>query len=248
MSKSTLRILLWLSLFSIAMGFLESAVVIYLREIMYPGGFDFPLQPIQEHLALTEVLRESATLIMLLVVAMLTGRTVIEKFAWFLYCFAVWDIFYYIFLKMLIDWPASLHTWDILFLIPVTWTSPVLAPVLVSLAMILLAMVLVHYTDKGIRTVIKPAEWTLLISGTIVIFLSLTWDYSAFILKHFSFRDIWTIPKEDIFGLSMKYIPVKFSWILFSAGEAIILTGIILFWRRCRGTLNVSRESERRNC
>src|SRR4030042_687681 len=210
MSKRALNIFLWLSLFSIAMGFLESAVVIYLREMLYPAGFDFPLQPIKEHLALTEVLREASTLIMLTAIAVITGRTRTEKFALFLYCFAVWDIFYYIFLRLLIGWPASLLTWDILFLIPVTWTGPVLAPVLVSLTMILLAVILVRYTDKTFSTFIRPAEWVLLVTGAIIIFLSFAWDYSAFILEHYSFRELWRVPKGALFDLSMEYIPVKF--------------------------------------
>jgi len=234
MSRSTSRILLWISLFSIAMGFLESAVVIYLREITYPGGFDFPLHPIQGHLALTEVLREAATMIMLLTIAILAGRTTTEKFAWFLYCFAVWDIFYYVFLKMLIGWPASLFTWDLLFLIPITWTGPVLAPVLVSFTMILLAIILVRSTNKIPTTVIKGTEWIVLITGAFVIFLSLTWDYSTFILEHYSFREIWTVPKNDLFNLSLQYIPVKFNWILLGAGEGIIFTAITMVWRRTR--------------
>ena len=122
----------WLTLFSIAMGFLESAVVQYLREISYPGGFEFPLVPIDNRLAVTEVIRESATIMMLIAVSCLSGRTLSERFAWFLYCFAVWDIFYYIFLKFLIGWPASFMTWDVLFLIPAPWVGPVIAPVIVS--------------------------------------------------------------------------------------------------------------------
>jgi membrane protein implicated in regulation of membrane protease activity len=53
--------------------------------------------------------------------------------------FAIWDIFYYIFLWLLIGWPESFFTWDILFLLPVTWVGPVLAPVINSLTMIVLA-------------------------------------------------------------------------------------------------------------
>jgi hypothetical protein len=232
MSKSKRTIFLWLSLFSIAMGFLESAVVIYLREIVYPGGFEFPLQPIREHLALTEVLREAATLIMLSAIAVIAGRTRTEKFAWFLYCFATWDIFYYIFLWLLIGWPESLFTWDILFLIPVTWTGPVIAPALVSLTMILLAIIIVYYTDKTTTTSISPAGWILLVTGAIIIFLGFVWDYSAFILRHYSFSELWQVPKGALFDLSMVYIPEKFNWMLFAAGEAIIFSAIIIFFRR----------------
>jgi hypothetical protein len=57
--------LIWISLFAIAMGFLETAVVIYLRLIYYPGGFEFPLKPIEPAIAKVEFMREMATVIML---------------------------------------------------------------------------------------------------------------------------------------------------------------------------------------
>src|SRR4030043_48057 len=132
------RTFIWLTVFSIAMAYLESAVVVYLRAIMYPEGFDFPLAPMQPGIAVTEIFREAATIIMLLGAGYLGGRYLTQRFAWFIYCFAIWDIFYYVFLKMLDHWPASLMTWDILFLIPTTWTGPVLTPLIVSLTMLLL--------------------------------------------------------------------------------------------------------------
>jgi len=85
---------------------------------------------------LVEVAREAATLLMLLGVAMLAERRPLRRFAAFAFCFGVWDIVYYVMLRAAIGWPASLLEWDILFLIPAPWTSPVLAPVLVSLALI----------------------------------------------------------------------------------------------------------------
>src|SRR5271167_2605871 len=97
----------WLTLFSIAMGFMETAVVIYLRKVYYPRGFQFPLVPIEPSIALTEFLREAATIIMLLGIGILTGKTRAQKFAFFIYCFAVWDIFYYVFLKIFLNWPES---------------------------------------------------------------------------------------------------------------------------------------------
>ena len=136
--------------FAIAMGFLESAVVVYLREILYPEGFAFPLSPIPVSLALTELLREVATLIMLVGIGIIAAKRFSTGFAWFIYSFAIWDIFYYLFLKLLLDWPESLFTWDVLFLIPTTWTGPVLSPILVSLTMILLALVILVRADRGI--------------------------------------------------------------------------------------------------
>jgi len=64
--------------------------------------------------------------------------------------FAVWDIFYYVWLKVLLNWPATIMDWDILFLIPTTWASPVLAPVLVSLTMLIFAVVILQTDGRGI--------------------------------------------------------------------------------------------------
>ena len=227
--------MLWITLFSIAMGYLESSVVVYLREILYPAGFAFPLVPISPRLAVTEVFREAATLVMLLGAGMMAGRTRAEKFAFFIYSFAVWDIFYYVFLKLLLGWPSSLLTWDILFLLPVTWTGPVLAPLLSSLAMICLALVIVFFNGKEAEAKLSCPEWIVLISGATAQLLAFTWDYARFILHHSRFVDLWTFPgRQYLFGLSAQYLPVSFNWGLFLAGEISIILVIVHFFRRQR--------------
>lgn len=218
------------------MGYLESSVVVYLRVIMYPAGFAFPLVPIEEHLAITEIYRETATLIMLLGAGIIAGKSFTERFAWFIYCFAVWDIFYYVFLKILLNWPESLMTWDILFLIPITWVGPVVAPVLVSITMILLALVIVCFNSRKAFT-INWRNWCFFITGSLVVILSFVWDYSKFILNHYSFSQIWSMPDNKyLYNLSMKYIPHSFNWFLFIAGELTIITGIMFLWLRVKKT------------
>ena len=237
-----IRILLIVLIFSIAMGFLESAVVVYLREILYPGGFDFPLAPINLHLAITELIREAATLIMLLTIGIIAGRTASERFAWFIFSFAIWDIFYYIFLKLLLGWPESLLTWDILFLIPIMWIGPVISPVIVALTMILLAVIIIYYNSKTGQVMIKWLDWGILISGSLILILTWIWDYSGYILEHFSFSEIRTIPKNDLYEVAIQYIPRKFKWGLFWIGEGIILSGIVLIFLRLR---NTTKENQR---
>ena len=83
------QLLFWMTLFSIAMGFLETSVVVYLRELYYPGVDIFPLVQIDSHIAITELFRELATMIMLLGVGWIAGRNGSERFAWFLFSFAV---------------------------------------------------------------------------------------------------------------------------------------------------------------
>lgn len=206
-----------------AMAFLESAVVIYLRVIYYPNGFDFPLQPIDMSIAKVEILRELATIIMLIGAGYVACKNKLERFAWFLYCFAVWDIFYYVYLKLLIDWPMSWLTWDILFLIPVTWVGPVLSPIIVSLTMILLSAVIICQIRKG-KTTINKLQWTGLIVGSLIIILSFITDYTEFILEHYSISELWSLQnKSALFDLSIQYIPQSFDWWIFGLGQGIIL-------------------------
>jgi hypothetical protein len=232
--RKLLPILIVVTIFSIAMAYLETAVVIYLRELLYPGGFKFPLAPMPGRLALTEILRELATIMMLIGAGALAGKTFSQRFAWFIYAFGIWDIFFYVFLKILTDWPESLMTWDLLFLIPTTWTGPVISPVIVSLTMISLAMVILNFSTGDFISRIDITEWILLISGSLVLITGFTWDYTGYILERFSFREIWMIPdKEMIYSTAYNYIPREFNWILFISGETIVVFTIFRYYRRC---------------
>jgi hypothetical protein len=208
--------IIWLTAFSIAMGFLEGAVVVYLREIYYPKGFDFPLVPITSTIAITELLREAATLIMLIGIGILTGKNKAERFVCFLYSFAVWDIFYYVFLKLLLNWPASLFTWDILFLLPVPWVGPVLAPCITSLSMIVLFGYVMFYSNKYNKLNIITTEWRWLIIGSLVVIASFIWDYFKY--KTSGAATANTSLLNDL----ANYVPQDFNWPLFWFGQGII--------------------------
>jgi len=234
------KIIVIVSVLTIAMAFLESSVVIYLRALMYPEGFSFPLAPIPAKLALTEILREAATLIMLLTIGMLAGKRKTEKFAWFIYAFGVWDIFYYVFLKLLLDWPDSFLTWDILFLIPATWTGPVIAPIIVSLSMIFLALVILILTSKRLKVTIKAYEWLGLIVGSVILVFGFIYDYSKYILHHFSLKEIFIIPqKQSLYDTALQYVPQNFPWIIFLLGQGIIIYVIINLWFRYKPFLKL---------
>ena len=221
-----------LTSFAIAMGYLEAAVVVYLREILYPEGFSFPLSPIPGNLAVTELLREAATLVMLVTVGTIAGRRFSTRFAWFLYSFAIWDIFYYVFLKLLIGWPGSLLTWDILFLIPTTWTGPVLAPLLVSLTMILLSMAILVRSEGGRETRITGRVWAGLSGGSLVLIFSFIFDYSRFMLVGFSLREMFSLHNPEVMFAATSYIPDAFPWWIFAAGEVMILFSVVWYWRK----------------
>jgi hypothetical protein len=232
------RTLFWATFFSVAMGFLETAVVIYLRKIYYPNGFSFPLAPVHHEIAITELWRELATLIMLYGIGQLAGKNKAERFAYFIYSFAIWDIFYYVFLKLFIGWPESLMTWDILFLLPVPWVGPVIAPVIIALTLILFAMAIIYYSENGIAFSTVRREKLLLWLGSLVAIASFTEDF----VKH----------KGDILMSNMRsggalltdladYVPTYFDWMLFSVGEGIILLSFILYVKRLRKSTPKSR-------
>jgi len=229
--------MIWLTVFSIAMGFLETAVVVYLRKIYYPDGFAFPLTPVGNNMAITEFFREAATIIMLAGIGIIAGKNASQKFAFFVYCFAVWDIFYYVFLKLLLGWPDSLFTWDILFLIPVPWVGPVLAPCLVSLTMIVLTLSVLYFQEKGCNAHLKRKEWFLIITGGVIVVYSFISDYLNYISDKHLTSNIWTIAgKRNMFDEVAHYVPVSYNWWLFSAGEIIVLLGIFVFVKRVSKT------------
>jgi hypothetical protein len=231
--SSSLRISIWLFLFSVSMAFLESSVVVYLRALYYPDGFAFPLKEMSPLLATTELFRELATMIMLAGVAAIAARRFVVVVAWFIYAFAVWDIFYYVFLYLLLGWPPSLFTWDILFLIPVMWVGPVLAPVLNSLTMILLAAVILRASEKYDKIRLKGTEWLLLAAGSVVTIIGYTTDYMHFMLGRFSFWQLVTLSDyQAILEHSAGYVPQHFNWWVFGTGEVLFLIAIWMFWTR----------------
>ena len=213
----------WLVAFSIAMGFLEASVVIYLRDLYYPDGFAFPLTFMSERNTVVELLREAATIIMLAGIGVLAGRTPNQRFAFFLASFAVWDIFYYVFLKLFLHWPGSLLAWDILFLIPVPWIGPVIDPIVVSVTMLLLAACLVYRDGPTRAGRLSIREWALLITGSVVVVGSWTWEYLRY---GFSFS--CTTPPINTF------VPQTYLWPVFWIGEGILLLGIYLYWKRAK--------------
>jgi hypothetical protein len=229
------RTFFWITVFSIAMAFLESAVVVYLRALYYPEGFAFPLKEMDSTLALTELIREAATMVMLASVAVLSSRKVSVGVAWFIYAFAIWDIFYYVFLWLLIGWPQSFFTWDILFLLPVMWTGPVLAPVINSLTMILLAALIVRVSERHEMIRLKGVEWILLIAGSVITIIGYTEDYMHYMLRDFSFTDLVSFRHyNEVMAASSVYVPQHFSWWIFATGELFFLVAIAGIRRRIR--------------
>ena len=221
----------WLTLFSIAMGYMESTVVVYLRLIYYPDGFTFPLAPMAKGVVAVEFFRELATIIMLAVAGIIAGRTTVQKFSYFIMCFAIWDIFYYVFLYVILGWPETLFDWDILFLIPVPWVGPVLSPLIICILMIGMAALLLHVENKNADAHLNLREWGLAIVGSMIIILSWTWDSWNLISE----SAVWKMPKdENLMDLMASYIPETFRWWVFGIGVALIVSALIIYYYRNR--------------
>jgi hypothetical protein len=193
---SWLRAVAILLLFGIAFGYLEAAVVSYLRILheparrhFYPNrpaGELFPLLtleqvraagPEQRKTLFAEIGREAATMLMLAAMALAVARNARQWTAAFGIAFGVWDIVFYAGLKLLLDWPASLLTWDILFLIPVPWVGPVIAPVVVSMAMVAGGVWCLRRESAGRPLRIGLRNIVGVVMGALVIVLSFTLDY-----------------------------------------------------------------------
>src|SRR6266496_6172436 len=146
--------------FAIGMAWVEAASVYYLRVMV--DRLD-PYQPnplpMRGILAQVELVREAATLVMLLTVGGLAGRTRQTRLGYTAIAFGVWDIFYYVFLRMMCGWPRSLFDWDILFLLPLPWWGPVLAPVCIALLMIVWGTLVSQTADRQTATPGMPMLW-----------------------------------------------------------------------------------------
>jgi hypothetical protein len=224
------RTLIALLLFGSAFGYLEAAVVVYLRLLhelarqrFHPGRSAAELFPLltldqlrasgadQQRSLVTEIGREAATILMLAAVAVAVARNAGQWGAALAIAFGTWDITFYVFLKALLDWPASLLTWDILFLIPVPWAGPVLAPVIVSAAMITAGVWHLRSEARQRPVSIRAAHWGGIIAGAVVIVISFAIDY------------------RNILDAG---VPAPFNWSVFSAGLAIGVASYVWAARR----------------
>ena len=164
-------------IFGIAFAYIESAVVVYLRVIFHPNGFKFPLTDFgtilqQKTILLTEIGREAATIVLILTGSWLFGKNTRQRIAYFLTIFAIWDIFYYVWLKVLIGWPVTIMDWDILFLIPVTWASPVLYPVIISIMMLVFAVMILYGDCHGMSIKTTFFDWLVYLSAAVIVVVS----------------------------------------------------------------------------
>ena len=214
---------LTVSAFAIAMAHVETMIVVYLRRLYYPEGFDFPLVIIDTPTLLLELEREAATLVMLAAYGLAAGRTKAGKLANFIIAFGVWDIFYYAWLKVVLDWPASLLTWDVLFLIPVPWVGPVAAPISVACTMIGMGLVLLHLQQRGAVPAVGTRLWAAQAIACFIVIASFTID---------------VLPRlPDHGALLSEWIPTTYRWWMLVLGQALAITTFAAWVRRAYTTL-----------
>jgi hypothetical protein len=225
-------------LFGVAFGYLEAAVVSYLRALhqpvrlrYYPGrpaSELFPLltleqtrsaAPEQIRVIEVEIGREASTLVMLAALALAVSEDVGQWAAAFVIAFGTWDLAFYAGLKLILDWPVSLLTWDILFLIPLPWAAPVLAPSLVSAAMI--ASGLWHFRREAVGEPVRiaPRHWTGILAGAAILIASFTLDYRNLLAGGF---------------------PHSFGWGMFGLGLA---TGLVSYGFAARSSRTAAKAS-----
>jgi hypothetical protein len=230
-SEHPARMLAGLYVFGLAFGFVEAAVVVDLRAALGPAveriaghspDDPFPMIPFDRlarddpaaaRLLRIETLREAATMALLAGVGMAAGRPALGRFAAFVAGFGIWDLSYYLSLKLLIDWPASAWTWDILFLIPVPWAAPVLAPSIVAATMVLAGSIVLVAEATGRPFRISRGEWAAIVAGGLILIASFCWDW-----RH----------------IADGGVPRAFPWPLSAIGEAFALGGFVRAWRACR--------------
>jgi hypothetical protein len=182
--------------FGIAMGYLEAAIVVYLRAALglAPLGL-VPVADVAEFDAFAgiEIARELATLVMITTVGWLAGRGGLERLAWAAVIFGSWDIVYYLGLWLAIGWPSALDAWDILFLIPMPWVGPVWAPLVVSGALIGFGLAAAHRLRAGRPVLVGPLRMIAALAGGGLVILSFLVDADRVLAGDTSAWSAWPL-------------------------------------------------------
>jgi hypothetical protein len=195
--------------FAIAMAWMEAASVFYIRALVdrvEPYQADpLPQQTMSGPLGNVELWREAATLVMIATLGVIAGRTWRRRAGYAALAFGVWDIFYYVFLRLISDWPHTLLDWDILFLLPIPWWGPVLAPVSIAVLMILWGTVATQSHEDS-----SEAAWTWAVAG-VGILVAL----GVFMM------DTWKALPEGRLAV-LQVLPTSFNWPLFTSALVLM--------------------------
>jgi hypothetical protein len=210
----------WMALFAVSMAYFESAVVVYLRRLYNINDLMISKPLLDPQIGAIEVGREFASLVMLLAVGWVAGKKLQSRLGFSIFAFGIWDIFYYIWLKVFIGWPGSMMDPDILFFIPLPWWGPVLAPVLISTLMILAGISAVVKEDKGMPMHATPFDWVAFSGGVLLLLYSFMGDA----LK--------ALPADTQTLKSLR--PEQFNWPIYLVGLSLV---VVFVWKMSRSKL-----------
>jgi hypothetical protein len=160
--------------FGVAFGYLEATVVVYLRAALgvIPGAVMAHDPATLGTFEVVEIARELATLVMIATVGWIAGQARLERLAWAAVVFGTWDITYYAGLRLVIGWPPSLDTLDVLFLVPGPWVGPVWAPLLVSLALVVAGLAAARRLHAGATVRLGATRIVAALAGGLLVILS----------------------------------------------------------------------------
>jgi hypothetical protein len=203
--------LFWLTLFSIAMAHVEASLVVHLRSLYYPANplEIFPLNLLSHRDLAIELTRELATVFMILSVAFLAEKGFTRVFAAFVYVFGLWDIFYYLWLKVMIGWPVDWLDWDVLFLVPWPWIGPWITPAMIALLFVVWGGWILL---KNVTAKFNQLTASVFVTGCLL-------ALGAFLLTV-----VHLLPQgEKAFH---GYQPEHFSWFLFTSGYLLMVMSL----------------------
>lgn len=194
-----------------AFGIIEGSVAIYLRPVFNQADFNFEikiLQPekmngTQKKILATEVWREFFTLILIGAAAAIAADSIIRWAGYYVFIFSIWDLFYYLWIFMRVNWPTSLFSWDILFLIPKMWLAPVIVPILISTVGLVISLMVIRILDKFRTAVFDLQHWVPLVLALV----------------------FWLISFLNKSSAGMTDFPQNYSWSLFIIGMIFALAG-----------------------
>ncbi len=158
---------LWI--FAVAFGWIEAATVVYLRATTHvpASAAPFPLTVLPTELIEVEIVREACTMFVLAAVACAASRRWRDAIGAFLLTFGIWDLVYYVVLRLILGWPDALTNWDVLFLIPLPWVAPIWAPATVAVIFVATGTYLFWTAEQAHRYV--GADFAVLFASALTI-------------------------------------------------------------------------------
>jgi len=203
----------WVAVFAAAMAYVEAAAVVYLRGVLGVTDLIRDVAPFDPHIARVELGRELATLIMIVTLGWAAGRSAQARWGFAFFAFGLWDIFYYAWLKVMLDWPRSLMEPDILFLIPLPWWGPVVTPVLIALLAVVGGALAVRLDDRGVAVRPSPAHWAAFLAGSFAALYAFMADAIAAL----------PASAEELGRLK----PTAFAWPVYGVGFAMMAWSVL---------------------